>query len=107
MFYHFITLLFFKQVLFKWLRLPQLDDDGDSKESKRARNQFGLLNHRRKTGSNCLPKATNVLLHRLAGLHPLPNILLEWRHLHGILEKHLNSFVQVCRLIDCDQLKVN
>ncbi|CAH8677677.1 unnamed protein product [Schistosoma rodhaini] len=84
------------KVLFKWLHLPQITDPNDL-IMNRKRNQSYLLNGRNR--SNHLPKATNTLLSKLTNLHPLPAVIMEWRHINGILEKIFNSLVSTCRLI--------
>ncbi|CAH8581327.1 unnamed protein product [Schistosoma turkestanicum] len=83
------------KVLFKWLRLPQITDPNDLILNKK-RNQTYLLTGRNR--SNHLPKATNANLSKLTNLHPLPAVIMEWRHVNGILEKVLNSLVSTCRL---------
>ncbi|RTG90000.1 DNA polymerase theta [Schistosoma bovis] len=84
------------KVLFKWLHLPQITDPNDL-IMNRKRNQSYLLNGRNR--SSHLPKATNTLLSKLTNLHPLPAVIMEWRHINGILEKIFNSLVSTCRLI--------
>ncbi|XP_018654757.1 putative dna polymerase I [Schistosoma mansoni] len=84
------------KVLFKWLHLPQITDPNDL-IMNRKRSQSYLLNGRNR--SNHLPKATNTLLSKLTNLHPLPAVIMEWRHINGILEKIFNSLVSTCRLI--------
>ncbi|KAK4474495.1 hypothetical protein MN116_001644 [Schistosoma mekongi] len=82
------------KVLFKGLHLPQVTDASDL-ILNRKRNQAYLLNgHNR---SSNLPKATNAVLSKLINLHPLPAIIMEWRHINGVLEKIFNSLVSTCR----------
>lgn len=68
----------------------------------RKRNQSYLLNGRNR--SSHLPKATNTLLSKLTNLHPLPAVIMEWRHINGILEKIFNSLVSTCRLIHASSI---
>ncbi|CAH8668896.1 hypothetical protein MS3_00001168 [Schistosoma haematobium] len=89
------------KVLFKWLHLPQITDPNDL-IMNRKRNQSYLLNGRNR--SSHLPKATNTLLSKLTNLHPLPAVIMEWRHINGILEKIFNSLVSTCRLIHASSI---
>ncbi|KAF5402490.1 hypothetical protein PHET_04083 [Paragonimus heterotremus] len=88
------------KVLFSWLRLPQLTDSSDRAVAKR-RNQVALLTGRRPhSRPNVYPRATNVLLARLCGLHPLPAIIIEWRRIHGLLEKTFSGLVAACERVN-------
>ncbi|KAF7258152.1 hypothetical protein EG68_04138 [Paragonimus skrjabini miyazakii] len=88
------------KVLFSWLRLPQLTDSSDRAVAKR-RNQVALLTGRRPHSCrNSYPRATNALLARLCGLHPLPAITIEWRRIHGLLEKTFSGLVTACERVN-------
>ncbi|CAH8648968.1 unnamed protein product [Heterobilharzia americana] len=83
------------KVLFKWLHLPRVTDPSELILSKKRSQQALLLNGRKH--SNNLPRATNAVLLKLANFHPLPAIIIEWRHVNGILEKIFNSLISTCR----------
>ncbi|KAF8561294.1 hypothetical protein P879_09327, partial [Paragonimus westermani] len=88
------------KVLFNWLRLPQLTDSSDQAAAKR-RNQVALLTGRRPySRRNSYPRATNALLARLCGLHPLPAIIIEWRRIHGLLEKTFSGLAANCERVN-------
>ncbi|KAF6779074.1 hypothetical protein AHF37_01528 [Paragonimus kellicotti] len=88
------------KVLFGWLRLPQLTDSSDRAVAKR-RNRVALLTGRRPhSRQNGYPRATNVLLARLCGFHPLPAIIIEWRRIHGLLDKTFSGLVAACERVN-------
>nr|CAH8871958.1 unnamed protein product [Trichobilharzia regenti] len=91
------------KVLFKWLHLPQISDPKDTILTRKRNQQALLLNGRKQ--SVHLPRATNAVLSKLTGVHPLPAIIIEWRHLNGILEKIFNSLVSTCRNCISDREK--
>ncbi|VEL08530.1 unnamed protein product [Protopolystoma xenopodis] len=47
-----------------------------------------------------LPRPTNANLLLLAKLHPLPRLVVEWRRIHGILEKSFSGLVNACCLAE-------
>lgn len=97
--------LFSQQVLFQWLRLPQLTDAPDHIVAKQ-RSRLTLFSGRRvlSSRSSSLPRATNTLLLRLSAFHPLPSLIIEWRHIHGVLEKSFASLVSACTLAANDSM---
>ncbi|KAA0187989.1 DNA polymerase theta [Fasciolopsis buskii] len=95
------------QVLFQWLRLPQLTDAPDHIVAKQ-RSRLTLFSGRRvlSSRSSSLPRATNTLLLRLSAFHPLPSLIIEWRHIHGVLEKSFASLVSACTLAANDSMVI-
>ncbi|CAL8087638.1 unnamed protein product [Calicophoron daubneyi] len=95
------------KILFNELRLPQLTDNSDCIAAKK-RSRVSLFSNARfrSRAADHLPRATNALLLRLSGLHPLPSVVIEWRHLHFLLEKTFASLMTHCEAlvkqrIDC------
>lgn len=62
-----------------------------SRRAKKSRLGFGLPLRPRQLPTN------NDTLSHLVHMHPLPKIVMEWRRIHGVLEKSFGGIVNACQ----------
>ncbi|KAL5107880.1 DNA polymerase theta [Taenia crassiceps] len=83
-------------VLYKRLHLPVYTSlAAELTANKRARKNrlgFGLPIRSRQ-----LPTNNQTLCH-LVHVHPLPTVVMEWRRIHGVLEKAFSGIVRACEI---------
>ena len=89
-----ISFPFFLQVLYNRLHLPAYTslaaELAATRRARKTRLGFGLPLRPRQLPTD------NQTLSQLACLHPLPRIVMEWRRLHGILDRVLCGMVTSC-----------
>ncbi|KAM7542357.1 hypothetical protein Aperf_G00000006733 [Anoplocephala perfoliata] len=83
-------------VLYNRLHLPVYTslaaEMAASKRAKKSRLGVGVPLRARQMPTN------NETLSQLIHMHPLPSIVMEWRRIHGVLEKSFGGLVDACQM---------
>ncbi|TGZ76073.1 hypothetical protein CRM22_000012 [Opisthorchis felineus] len=86
------------KVLFARLHLPHLTDPTDHVAAKKRSRVALLTGGRFQSRGPIYPRVTNALLTRLSGLHPLPSVIIHWRHISCLLMKTFGGLMAACEI---------